>query len=124
MYRKLLMKVLSVKQPFANMIISGEKTIETRTWKTGYRGFLYIHASGVPKIKPYGAIIGLVELTDCRLMRPRDWEFAKCPEYPDAYAWVMKVISKVKPPIKIKGKLNIWDWDGEGDIDESRQKEV
>ena len=32
------MKALSVKQPWANKIASGEKSIETRYWKTDYPG--------------------------------------------------------------------------------------
>jgi len=36
------MKALSVKQPWANKIASGEKTIEVRTWYTHYRGPLLI----------------------------------------------------------------------------------
>ena len=37
-------KVLSVKQPWAWLIVSGYKNIENRTWKTDYRGELFIHA--------------------------------------------------------------------------------
>ncbi|MEL3899305.1 ASCH domain-containing protein [Treponema phagedenis] len=39
-------KVLSVKNPFAYLIMQGGKDIENRTWKTDYRGRLYIHVSG------------------------------------------------------------------------------
>ena len=39
------MKVLSIKEPFATIIKEGKKKIETRSWKTSYRGELYIHAS-------------------------------------------------------------------------------
>lgn len=39
------MKVLSIKEPFATLICEKKKTIETRSWKTNYRGKLYIHAS-------------------------------------------------------------------------------
>jgi hypothetical protein len=38
-------RVLSVKQPWASLIISGLKAVENRTWATRYRGRLYIHAS-------------------------------------------------------------------------------
>ena len=38
-------KVLSVRQPWAWLIVCGYKNIENRTWKTDYRGRLYIHAS-------------------------------------------------------------------------------
>jgi len=52
-------RVLSVRQPWAHLIIHGaciginspiteKKTVENRTWKTKYRGELYIHASGKP----------------------------------------------------------------------------
>ncbi|MFB4265356.1 ASCH domain-containing protein [Nonomuraea sp. GTA35] len=38
------MKTLSVRQPWAWAIAHGGKTIENRTWSTGYRGPLMIHA--------------------------------------------------------------------------------
>ena len=38
-------KVLSVRQPWAWLIVSGYKNIENRSWKTDYRGELFIHAS-------------------------------------------------------------------------------
>jgi hypothetical protein len=40
------MKTLSVRQPHAALICAGVKTVENRTWKTDYRGRLFIHASG------------------------------------------------------------------------------
>ncbi len=40
------MKALSIKEPFATLIANGDKTIETRSRKTNYRGELFIHASG------------------------------------------------------------------------------
>ena len=39
------MKVLSIKEPFASLVTYNIKNIETRSWKTNYRGELYIHAS-------------------------------------------------------------------------------
>ncbi len=41
------MKTLSVKNPYAYLIVYGIKDIENRSWQTKYRGKLYIHASGV-----------------------------------------------------------------------------
>lgn len=38
------MKLLSVRQPWANLIAMGHKSIETRSWPTKYRGPLAIHA--------------------------------------------------------------------------------
>ena len=39
------MKVLSIKEPFATLVKDGVKRYETRSWKTNYRGEIYIHAS-------------------------------------------------------------------------------
>lgn len=39
------MKILSVKQPYAQLIVSGVKDVENRSRKTNYRGRIYIHAS-------------------------------------------------------------------------------
>lgn len=39
------MKVLSLKEPWTSLISEKIKCIETRSWKTSYRGELYIHAS-------------------------------------------------------------------------------
>jgi hypothetical protein len=40
------MKTLSIKQPWASLIAHGIKDIENRTWKTHFRGRIYIHSSG------------------------------------------------------------------------------
>lgn len=45
------MKALSIKQPWASLIAHGIKDIENRTWRTKFRGKIYIHASGA-KVKP------------------------------------------------------------------------
>ena len=39
------MKVLSLTELYATLIKKGKKQIETKSWKTLYRGELYIHAS-------------------------------------------------------------------------------
>jgi len=38
------MKSISIKQPFAGLIATGQKRLETRTWSTDYRGALLICA--------------------------------------------------------------------------------
>ena len=47
------MKVLSLTEPYATLIKNRIKTIETRSWKTNYRGKLYIHASKTKIPKKY-----------------------------------------------------------------------
>lgn len=39
------MKALTLHQPWASLISGGQKWIETRSWKTEYRGELAIHAA-------------------------------------------------------------------------------
>jgi hypothetical protein len=38
------MKALTVRQPWAALLILGAKQYETRTWPTRHRGILLIHA--------------------------------------------------------------------------------
>jgi hypothetical protein len=41
------MKALTIRQPWASLVATGVKTIETRSWSTKYRGPLAIHAGKV-----------------------------------------------------------------------------
>lgn len=38
-------KVLSIKEPHAALLLTPYKNIETRSWATSYRGEIYLHAS-------------------------------------------------------------------------------
>jgi hypothetical protein len=70
-------KALSVRQPWAELIIAGRKTYEIRTWRTSLRGRIWIHAArtverphvvtaGLTGVDlPTGAVIGSVEIVDC-----------------------------------------------------------
>lgn len=76
--KKQEVQVLSVRQPWAELILSGVKWCENRSWKTTFRGRLYIHASRCDSLptedwESYklskeklttGAIVGHVELVD------------------------------------------------------------
>jgi len=104
------MKCLSVKQPWANLIASGQKTIETRTWATDYRGPLLIVSSKTPAIEPAGAAVALVELVDCRPMRKSDEPAACCDIYPNAVAWVLSEIRRVRP-VPTRGSLGLYEAD-------------
>ncbi len=71
------MKVLTIKEPWASLIINGYKMYEFRSWKTNYRGKILIHAGltlekdNAKRFEDYGlnyekgAIIGEAELKDC-----------------------------------------------------------
>jgi len=131
------MKVLSIKEPFASLINNGTKKIETRSWKTNYRGELFIHASGKNIAKEfltnntvlnlienmnmnYGNIICRGNLIDCVYMDEKFIEYIKqspieysCGEYKiGRYAWIFENIEPIYP-IPAKGHLNIWNFDGQ-----------
>jgi hypothetical protein len=40
------MRALTIRQPWAWLIVHGHKDLENRTWCTSYRGPLLIHAAG------------------------------------------------------------------------------
>jgi hypothetical protein len=101
-------KALSVKQPWANLIAAGEKTIETRTWATDYRGPILIVSSRLPKIDPAGYALAIADLADCRPMTRQDEPAARCGVYPNAYSWVLRNIHKI-PPFPVRGKLGLYD---------------
>lgn len=130
------MKVLSLKEPYATLIKTGIKTIETRSWKTNYRGKLYLHASSAKIPKEYiennelislidlsdlnyGKIICSCELTDCFEMTNEFIEEIKKNknEYISGiyekgrYAWILRNIVVLDEPIIAKGHLGIWNLD-------------
>ena len=130
------MKVLSLTEPYATLIKNGMKTIETRSWKTNYRGKLYIHASStkIPKAYKdnkelmslvdinnlnYGNIICMCDLVDCVEMTDEfinDIKRNKKNEYLTGiysngrYAWIFNNIETLDNPIKAKGHLGIWNF--------------
>lgn len=45
------MKALTLWQPWASLVAVGAKTIETRSWRTSYRGRLAIHAAKAASVE-------------------------------------------------------------------------
>lgn len=140
------MKVLTIKEPFATLIKEQIKGIETRSWKTNYRGEIYIHASKSPiEKKVYerkelmdicknlkfnqGHIICKGNLVDCiymteefinELKKSNKTEYI-CGHYEvGRYAWVIKDIELIEP-ILAKGKLGIWNYDENNILDEKKE---
>ena len=135
------MKILSLKEPYATLIKEKKKLIETRSWKTNYRGELYIHASKTKsnlsnksnefknmiknlEQKP-GYIICKCKLIDCIYMTDKYIEDIKknnyqeyiCGEYKEGrYAWILDNIEVLEEPIQAKGQLGIWNYYTEFDI--------
>ncbi len=108
-------KALSIRQPWANLIVSGEKTIETRVWATPYRGPLLLLSSKKPDISPAGCAVAIAELVECRPMRVEDEVAARCAIYPNAVAWVFKNVRPLDP-FPMKGRLGLFDVDVPTDL--------
>ena len=124
------MKALTIKQPWASLIVNKYKLYEFRSWKTNYRGKILIHA-GLSTDKKYinllsdynldyinGAIIGEADIVDCILV---DEKFSKNlnslnklvyhHDYTGLYAWQLDNIKLYKEPFYIKGKLGLWNYE-------------
>lgn len=108
------MKAISVKQPWANMIADGEKSIETRTWSTEYRGEILIVSARDPDIPPAGCAVAIATLTECRPMSVLDEPDACCRKSPGAYAWVLENVRRIKVPFPVKGQLRLFETDVSG----------
>jgi ASCH domain len=79
------MRALSIRQPWAELILSGRKTIETRTWRTSYRGLIAVHSGWIieqefctlygydPEALAHGGLIGTVEVVDIIEFTTETW---------------------------------------------------
>jgi len=106
------MKVLSIQEPYASMILNGKKTIETRTWKTKYRGKILLHASSKPKSEISGKIFAIANIVDCKDMIKEDEKKACCKIYKNACSWFLE---DVRPTalLEVNGSLGLWNYSGE-----------
>ena len=102
------MKALSIKEPWASLIISGKKNIETRTWKTKYRGPVLLYVSKNPKSDISGKAFATAEIIDCLEMVKDDERFACCEMYPKANSWFLDNIKPIKP-FEVKGQLGLFE---------------
>lgn len=103
------MKAISVKQPWASMIASRKKTIETRTWRTSYHGPLIIVSSKRPKLGLLnGHALAVVELIDCRPMLKEDWRQAKVGFHPQLWSWVLGNIRTINP-FPVTGRRRLYE---------------
>lgn len=108
------MKCLSLRQPWASLIASGQKTIEVRSWRTHYRGPLVICASARPRQPPLpcGQPVCVVELIDVRPLTSDDLLAACLQEIePEGlFAWVLAgAVPLSKPFGPIRGRLKLFD---------------
>lgn len=110
------MKALSIRQPWAHDIFTGEKEYEFRSWRTDYRGDLLICSTKLPKYRGMinGHALIIMTLSDVIEVTPknyRDFDLTRS-DLQDGklYAWHLTG-GKVIKPIPVRGKLNLFDVD-------------
>lgn len=110
------MKAISIKQPYAQWIMDGHKTLEVRSWPTTYRGDLLIHVAKYDAMKkqptrwPRAAIVGIAELIDCRPMVPEDARAACVPKFlPDRYVFELQNVRTLIEPIPMRGTTYLFN---------------
>lgn len=113
------MKALSIHQPWALFIATGQKDVENRTWPTPFRGRFLIHAGktfdyagykwiaskmGLAMPEPgefkRGGIIGAAEITACVTHCDSPWFFGP-------YGFVLKN-AQLLPFVPLAGRLGFF----------------
>jgi hypothetical protein len=126
------MKCLSLKQPYADLLAFGEKTIELRKWNTRFRGEFLIHASKNIDIQAcerldididkltIGAIIGSAFLYDFKeysnqeeFNKDKQKHFSIVTKYFDGYKYgfLIRNARLFKKSIPYRGKLRFFEVD-------------
>ena len=121
------MKCLSISQPFANLIVSGMKTIELRSWNTNFRGEFLIHSPLKVRLNDYkrlkiskklvtGAIIGKAEIYGVKIYNSKlevktDYKkhLASKEFFDRRYGFLLKNTKSFRIPIPYKGKPGFFD---------------
>jgi hypothetical protein len=132
-------KAITIKNSWALLIAAGIKDIENRTWRTMFRGRIYIHCSAKPAftelqscltyhqwekipeanqinlltdIWPTSAIIGKVDLINCVINHPSIWAEKTGPfDKKPIWNWVLANPELYDKPIEnVKGKLSFWEY--------------
>jgi hypothetical protein len=115
---------LSIQQPWADWIVSGRKTIEIRTWATGYRGPIWVHAGqkpagrveGQPAVatERCGGLIGLVELEAVVPFDQERWELWRETHldpgsFPGgSFAWILGKHARLNNIAPLRGQLKLF----------------
>ncbi len=140
-------KAISLWEPWATLMRTGAKRIETRTWAAKYRGPLLICAARAqhaflstivnePDIRAglagsglhFGKAVALVELVDClptcRIDPSRHGTHeAACGDFSGGrYGWITKPIDTDFLPFYIRGQQGLFDVDMATWISEGRMR--
>ncbi len=115
---------LSIRQPWAELILCGRKTIELRRWETTYRGTLWLHASREPDRGAsehfaigdcfVGGFVGAVRLRDCVSVNAETWSLwsyrhlAGRVFHPNYWGWLLEEPIRFSNPIPAAGRLRLF----------------
>ncbi len=120
-------KALSFRQPWAELVLQGKKSLDLRTWSTRYRGVLGIFASQTIEKEPClafgldpdqltaGAVIGLVDLTsivelDEQSYAQRTGEHLGGRSYQSPlYGWELTNPRPIAQPIPARGRQLLFE---------------
>lgn len=126
------MKGLTLTQPWASAVAVGIKCVETRSWRTEYRGPVLIHAAKgfpasarafareelqrgvrIPNPLPLGAVVALaridhIERTEASLPFLGRTEEHYGDYSPGRYAWHLADVRQLSVPIPCRGALGLW----------------
>jgi len=121
------MKALSIRQPWAELIIRGIKDVENRSWATEYRGPLAIHAAktfyynlvdkvereewedlrdefGIDKDElVYGSLVGTVELVEVTKQVKSNWHIQ------GSWGWYVKNAKRPDKPVPVRGMPGLFE---------------
>jgi len=125
------MKVLSLKQPWAELILQGEKDVENRTWDAKHRGPFLIHASKTFDLPPYhnllrqfpdlppcvqgftrGAIVGAARLVDSTQTITSKWHEV------GLFGFYLEDVVRLDEPIYCRGRLGLFNLESMADLRE------
>lgn len=109
------MKALSLKQPWADCVLDGKKTIETRVWNTRFRGEFLVHSQG--------AVIGKATLVDVISYQNDESFLADADKHlvtktelekigwagRKKYGFVLRGAQRLEKPFPVKGQLNFFE---------------
>lgn len=120
---------LTVRQPYAGLIISGVKDVENRSWQVSYRGRLAVHAGmqrdtfsadtgitctmrvrgqeqALALDEVHGALLGWVTLADIVTGHPSPWAIQ------NIYHWVLTDPVVLDEALPMRGKQGLWTYHG------------
>lgn len=118
------MKALSLKQPFAELVVEGKKKIELRNWNTNFRGDFFIHASKNPDKEsmkrfgfttlPTGFLVGKATLTGVKEYANEEEHSADKELHLASSSWgnhgfILENPRRLNTPLEFKGQLNFFE---------------